>query len=667
MASAETVILRAENQLTGPADAATGALGRLEAQAQRETAALGRLEQKLTEAKAKLSAMAEGSVDARAVAAFEKQGSAVGALEAKLDTARQKLALLAEGSDGTANVAAYQRQSAAISGLDAKLDEARVKMQALQGATDPSVNVAAYKRQQDAVAALGDKAAAQKDKIAALGDKSRGVVPSMASASGAAKDMGKNLDKLKEASGANESRLVKLGSAFLRMGPEVAIAAAAIAVAVAALVVLGAVIVKGISDADKLRSEFLKLQGALKGSASAATDVESAITAVSGSTALARDKVTEYGQQLAETGLQGAQLKTALDAMAIAGSAGGEKVATAFLASVKGAQAAGESVDALAATMKAQLGGVAAAQAIGLDAQMLKLHENIATLFSGANVEPFLRGMHSVLGIFDANTAAGKAMRESISTMVNAAIGAMLRLAIAVVNSYIAIKTNAVAWGIVKATLLSVAVATLVVVAAIGLLIVGAAMLVALFMMPLIAVVAVIMLVAAAWDYVRDGAVAAWASVTDAIGAAVAWLQGVSLSDIGTQMIEGLVSGIMSAGPKILASLSGLVTGAVDGVKGILGIHSPSRVFADQVGYQMGAGVAVGVDDSSGEVQAATGAMAAGAVGAATPAGGSASAPAGGSFSFVNCVFGGDLTEDKLREWMTRIMLGELASGGATT
>ena len=38
---------------------------------------------------------------------------------------------------------------------------------------------------------------------------------------------------------------------------------------------------------------------------------------------------------------------------------------------------------------------------------------------------------------------------------------------------------------------------------------------------------------------------------------------------------------------------------ALDGVKSLLGIHSPSRVFRDEVGVMVGRGMALGIDDSA--------------------------------------------------------------------
>lgn len=73
--------------------------------------------------------------------------------------------------------------------------------------------------------------------------------------------------------------------------------------------------------------------------------------------------------------------------------------------------------------------------------------------------------------------------------------------------------------------------------------------------------------------------------------------------DIGVNIVEGLWNGIMSMGSWISSKISGFFSGIVDGAKSVLGIHSPSRVFRDQVGKQVPAGMVVGIEDGMPEVE----------------------------------------------------------------
>lgn len=71
---------------------------------------------------------------------------------------------------------------------------------------------------------------------------------------------------------------------------------------------------------------------------------------------------------------------------------------------------------------------------------------------------------------------------------------------------------------------------------------------------------------------------------------------------IGKSIIDGIVSGIKSVGKNILGALSGAVTSAIDGVKGFLQIHSPSRLMRDEIGMPISEGIAAGIKKGSGTI-----------------------------------------------------------------
>lgn len=66
--------------------------------------------------------------------------------------------------------------------------------------------------------------------------------------------------------------------------------------------------------------------------------------------------------------------------------------------------------------------------------------------------------------------------------------------------------------------------------------------------------------------------------------------------DIGKNIVEGLWEGIKSMGSWIKEKVGGLVDGLVGGVKNVLGIHSPSKVFAG-IGEYMAEGLGNGFAD----------------------------------------------------------------------
>lgn len=72
--------------------------------------------------------------------------------------------------------------------------------------------------------------------------------------------------------------------------------------------------------------------------------------------------------------------------------------------------------------------------------------------------------------------------------------------------------------------------------------------------------------------------------------------------EVGKNIVRGLWDGIKAMGSWIKEKVSGFFGGIVDGVKGVLGIHSPSRVFAG-IGENMALGLGEGWDDEYGNIK----------------------------------------------------------------
>lgn len=66
-----------------------------------------------------------------------------------------------------------------------------------------------------------------------------------------------------------------------------------------------------------------------------------------------------------------------------------------------------------------------------------------------------------------------------------------------------------------------------------------------------------------------------------------------AIYDVGINIVKGLWDGIMSMGQWLSDKVTGFFGGVTDGVRNLLGMHSPSTVYAD-IGENMGAGVGVG-------------------------------------------------------------------------
>lgn len=73
------------------------------------------------------------------------------------------------------------------------------------------------------------------------------------------------------------------------------------------------------------------------------------------------------------------------------------------------------------------------------------------------------------------------------------------------------------------------------------------------------------------------------------------FLEGINLFSIGKNIIEGLIKGIKNMAGAVGGAIKSVADGAVNSAKKALGIHSPSRVMRDEVGYWVSEGLAKGI------------------------------------------------------------------------
>lgn len=287
---------------------------------------------------------------------------------------------------------------------------------------------------------------------------------------------------------------------------------------------------------------------------------------------------------------------------------------------------------------------------IGLDQQSKIFKQNIASLFGGLNIEPILFALQRMISLFDEGTASGRAIKvvfESLfQPLVNKVASAQfaveaffLYMEIWALQALIFLKPHeSLILGISKAYLIG------------GAAIIGI----------LAGVVAILGLAAGAVVWLVGQFWIGIAQIGEFLG---------DVAFFGVSLVEGMVNGIKTAGPKILAALTGAVKRAIDGVKKLLGIASPSKVFAE-IGVHTGEGMQAGIESSSGGVRAALDSMA--APSAQTPAGAPASASgmgrqlnlSGAQFTF-NGVKDAETAEARFAEVLTRLIEGDASQLGA--
>jgi hypothetical protein len=448
-------------------------------------------------------------------------------------------------------------------------------------------------------------------------------------------------------------------------GPYALAAAAAVAVvasiaaisaaAIAGIISIGAWAV-GLSDA--ARSNRLLAQGIAQ-SVDGGNKLDKAITSLGNSVPLTRDELTQMASDLAKTGLQGKALSDALE-------------------------------NAATEAAKAKFGPDWQKQMLSIDNQTARLKTGFFGLFSGLKIEGLLEQLNSLVKLFNENDAAGRAIKvvfeslfqplvDGLASWIPKARAAFLQFEILALKALIAIKPFG-------STILKVA-------EVIG---VVAAVIVGVFLIAIVAIIANLAILAFAFGVIVTAILAvgygivklgqfflnlsvtiggavidAYNFVVDTFNQVMAFLSGISLSQIGTDMINGLIDGIKGAAGSVVTAVTGVVGGAVTAAKQALGIASPSKVFAE-IGMNTGAGMQAGVEDSTADVHGALENMAAppataleGIGGAAKPAT-PASADSGGG-SGVQAVFNfyGVAGAEDAQDLFTKALEGYAAQLGA--
>lgn len=99
-------------------------------------------------------------------------------------------------------------------------------------------------------------------------------------------------------------------------------------------------------------------------------------------------------------------------------------------------------------------------------------------------------------------------------------------------------------------------------------------------------------------------AVSAARSVGNSVVSAITGFIG-KWASIGGQMIQGLVNGIKDAAGRAIAAAVSVVVAALTAAKNAVGVKSPSVKFRKELGWQIGIGLALGLEDQQGRVNAA--------------------------------------------------------------
>lgn len=351
---------------------------------------------------------------------------------------------------------------------------------------------------------------------------------------------------------------------------------------------------------------------------------------------------------------------------------------------------------------------------LSFDKQSKQFQKNIKKTFGVLNIEPFLKALSRVVDLFDSGTKSGETMSFLFKSLFQPLVDALpklllwgeaffLGLQIGALEVYIAFKPlikqlkeflgfdgqttedtfkkiaaagKYVAYGLALAVTAMTALAVIV-----GVLVVAVG---AIFVAALIAVTVVIGAVGAAiyglWVIIKGVGEAlgdlaflfvqmgskAWSAITDGVSKAVDYLRNTSLLDIGKDLIQGFVDGILSGFRLVADTMRNLSKLVLNTPAAELDIHSPSRAAREQARH-VPEGYALGIRDGVPAVEDAASTMASGAV--ASPGGSAAATNAGVNLDGVTFNFygvkDGQAAVTSLRQALLQMINGELEQAGA--
>lgn len=460
----------------------------------------------------------------------------------------------------------------------------------------------------------------------------------------------------------------------------VALAAAVVAVGIALGVAAVSAVKLAVGLADANRTQALLAQG-IAGTVDGGDRLNAQIRYLTTQVPQTKEELLAMAQQLAATGLKGDDLATALE-------------------------------DTATKAAKLKYGPDFEKQTRSLSSLAIRLQDNIAHMFGGLKIDALLSGFARLVGLFDDTQITGKAIKVVFESIFQPLIDGIVDVIPKIESGFIQFEIMAVrgltaikpytavfkAWAPYLAPVWTGIKAIAVVVGVLVALAIASAV---AFVAPFVAMGAagvyalgkIAEFASAAWDYLSGLAdkIVAFASslfspITDAVSAVLDFLQAFSLSEVGSNLIAGLAAGITGGAQAVIGAVTGAVGGAIDSAKSLLGIASPSKVFAS-IGQNTAAGMAVGVDQGASDVQSSLESLVAppatkspleGLSAPATKPGGAASTDAkssssssGVSLSGVTFnlygVEGADDAVSRFKELMTFVLQGDVSQFGAAT
>lgn len=391
----------------------------------------------------------------------------------------------------------------------------------------------------------------------------------------------------------------------------------------------------GLAAADARRNELLHLEGLVSirtwysRAAGSATELQGAIDRVSASSAISRQRVAGYAEQLYRAGLRGANLEDALRGVSTVSAVQGERMADRFRGMAVSAALTGRSVRALSESVERRLGGTARRMGLSWDRQLERLRESFAGLFSGIRIEGALEALDEVLSIFSQATVTGRALRTMFSALFQPLLDGVEGVGSPVREFFegVILQTQRIViWFLRTRNAFQrafgdsiPALSGFVNWTTVGQVAVGA---LAVSLLGAVAVVGVLGVALGGIALVVGSVGYAFFRFGVGVSQMYERLSSTNWTALGRSLIDGLVSGLTTRATAAFEAVRTIGSGMTEALRDALDIRSPSRVFAE-LGRQIPRGLAVGIEAESSVSSGAVSAM------APVPAGG-ALGPSGG-------------------------------------
>jgi hypothetical protein len=392
-------------------------------------------------------------------------------------------------------------------------------------------------------------------------------------------------------------------------------AVVAVGVAFAAAYVAVAQYAIGVANAKRNQEQTLR---ALTQSNDLAKELSGSFNSISKSTGVGGDQLLQYSRGLSDmrremglAQLSGAQYTKALNAAATASAALDDPAAGQAV--IDQINAGLYTVDQLADRVDKRYSDVVKEKMLGLDQQLSKLKTNIAGIFSHFDITPFLTGLSRLVDLFDTNTASGKALQALFDVVFGPSTGDMadrffiglerwiLKTELLVLVLAIKFKEN---WKKINDAIDSIHLGPF------GTLrdqlndLGGAASTAAFYVGALLNPITALTIVAPALGDTLGKSFAGIGMIIKlAYETGKQWVD--KIAHFGTDMIDGIVTGLKNGEKRVVDALSGLLEKMHLGGQKTIEAHSPSKLAARELGEPIGQGVAQGIDSSQGDVSAA--------------------------------------------------------------